>query len=68
MIEGFRIVDAHCHPIAAPGESLINAYGTPDNTVDFFSEMRAAGIDFCCGSVIKADLDSNDFSDFTRMR
>ena len=42
MIEGFRIIDAHCHPIAGPDESLINAYGTPDNTKDFFTEMRNA--------------------------
>ncbi len=66
MIEGFRIVDAHCHPIAAPGESLVNAYGTPDNTADFFAEMRGAGVDFCCGSVIKSNPDPKDFSGFAR--
>lgn len=66
MIEGFRIVDAHCHPIAAPGESLVNAYGTPDNTADFFAEMRTAGVDFCCGSVIKSNPDPKDFSGFAR--
>ena len=53
MIEGYHIIDAHCHPIADEvGGCLVNAYGTPDREKDFFAEMRAGGIDFCCGSVI----------------
>ena len=66
MIEGFRIIDAHCHPIAEPDVSIINAYGTPDNTKDVFTEMRNAGLDFCCGSVIKPDKEPKDFSSFAR--
>ena len=55
MIEGYYIIDAHCHPIAREVEGcLVNAYGTPDKEKDFFEEMRAGGIDFCCGSVILA--------------
>ena len=55
MIEGYYIVDAHCHPIADEiGNCLVNAYNTPDNETDFFKEMRAGGIDFCCGSILQA--------------
>ena len=38
----------------------------PDNTKDFFAEMRNAGLDFCCGSVIKPDKEPRDFSSFAR--
>ena len=55
MIEGYYIVDAHCHPIADDaGGCLVNAYGTPNTEKDFFAEMRAGGIDFCCGSVLRS--------------
>ena len=65
MIEGFRIVDAHCHPIAdAIEECKLNAYRTPDNTKDFFSEMRNYGVDFCVGSVIRACREPQDFTPF----
>ena len=65
MIEGFRIVDAHCHPIHDTlADCKLNAYGTPDNTADFFSEMRAFGVDFCVGSVIRATPDPKDFTPF----
>ena len=64
MIEGFRIVDAHCHPIAENVDSLVNRYGSPVNSKDFFSEMRSFGLDFCCGSVIKSIPSPQDFSEF----
>lgn len=65
MIEGFRIVDAHCHPIAdSVPDCLHNAYGTPDNTKDFFTEMRRYGIDFCVGSVIRSTREPKDFTPF----
>ena len=55
MIEGYDIIDAHCHPIAEEiSGCLVNAYGTPEREKDFFAEMRTGGIDFCCGSVIPA--------------
>ncbi|MBQ9335863.1 MAG: amidohydrolase [Lentisphaeria bacterium] len=54
MIEGYYIVDAHCHPVADEvGGCLVNAYGTPGNEKGFFAEMRAGGIDFCCGSILR---------------
>ena len=65
MIEGYHIIDAHCHPAADEVDScLVNAYGTPGNEQGFFTEMRAGGIDFCCGSVIRSkpvpeDLDGS---------
>jgi hypothetical protein len=65
MIEGFRIVDAHCHPIADSIEDCkLNAYRTPDNTKDFFSEMRNYGVDFCVGSVIRSCREPQDFTPF----
>lgn len=64
MIEGFRIVDAHCHPVAPNVNSIVNNYGSPVNTKDFFSELRSFGIDFCCGSVIKIVNEPKDFSVF----
>lgn len=65
MIEGFRIVDAHCHPIADDLEKCkLNAYNTPDNTKDFFSDMRAFGIDFCVGSVIRSAPAPENFTPF----
>ena len=66
MIEGYYIIDAHCHPIAddVPG-CLVNAYGTPDREKDFFAEMRAGGIDFCCGSVLRSAPQSIDMMEET---
>jgi len=55
MIAGYRIADAHCHPIAGEiGDCLVNSYGTPDCEKDFFAEMRASGIDLCCGSILRS--------------
>ena len=60
MIEGYYIIDAHCHPIADDANGcLVNAYGTPGNEKDFFVEMRAGGIDFCCGSVLQSATHSS---------
>ena len=64
MIEGFRIVDAHCHPVSENVNSLVNRYGSPVTAGEFFSEMRSFGIDLCCGSVIKQIKDPQDFSQF----
>ena len=65
MIEGFRIVDAHCHPINDNLErSKLNAYGSPDNTADFFPDMRTYGMDFCVGSVIRPEKDPESFTPF----
>ena len=65
MIEGFRIVDAHCHPINDNlANSKFNAYGSPDNAVDFFADMRAYGMDFCVGSVIRSTKEPVDFTPF----
>ena len=65
MIEGYRIVDAHCHPIADKlADCKLNAYRTPDNTTDFFSEMRTYGVDFCVGSVIRPTKEPKDFTPF----
>ena len=67
MIEGFRIVDAHCHPIIdSLDASKINAYKTPDTTAGFISEMRAFGVDFCVGSVIYPVHEPKDFSLFAQ--
>ncbi len=61
MIEGYYIVDAHCHPAADEVDGcLVNAYGTPGNEQGFFAEMRAGGIDFCCGSVLRTTPDADD--------
>ena len=61
MIEGYYIVDAHCHPAADEvAGCLVNAYGTPGNEQGFFAEMRAAGIDFCCGSILRTAPDPDD--------
>ena len=61
MIEGYRIIDAHCHPIADEIDGcLVNAYRTPDTEKDFFAEMRAGGIDFCCGSVLQSASKDSD--------
>ena len=65
MIEGFRIVDAHCHPISDKLErSKHNAYGSPDNTKDFFSDMKHEGVDFCVGSVIRSETEPESFAPF----
>ena len=61
MIEGYYIIDAHCHPAADEVDGcLVNAYGTPGNEQGFFAEMRSAGIDFCCGSIIRSTPDADN--------
>ena len=53
MIEGYYIVDAHCHPIADEVENcLVNAYSTPDKEKDFFAEMRS-GHDQAADAVLR---------------
>ena len=65
MIEGYRIVDAHCHPIADTLDVFkLNAYGDPATTEAFFSDMRNSGLDFCVGSVIRSTHEPKDFSPF----
>ena len=65
MIEGYRIVDVHCHPIDDDLErSKFNAYGSPNCTKDFFADMRAEGVDFCVGSVIRVESEPESFAPF----
>ena len=65
MIEGFRIVDAHCHPIDDNLErSKFNAYGSPACTKDFFDDMKNSGLDFCAGSVIRPEKEPESFAPF----
>lgn len=66
MIEGFTIIDAHCHPETQECPCFKNPYGHPVNTEEFFAEMNRSGIDHCCGSVVNRLCDPV-WGDFTEL-
>ncbi len=60
MNTNFRIIDAHCHPLALDGSCSIGRFGSPNAADEFFAEMKRFGVDRCCGSIIRR-IPGNDF-------
>jgi len=63
MIEGFEIIDAHCHPIARKLPCHVNHWGAPVTAEEFFAEERSFGVDRCCGSVL-GEFPEGDFGNY----
>ncbi|MCP3966128.1 MAG: amidohydrolase family protein [Lentisphaerae bacterium] len=52
--KGFEVIDAHIHPFIKSENNLSTSwYKGISETENFFSKLKEAGVDKCCGSVIR---------------